>query len=142
MHFPARTLLACWLTLVATGTDVAHRHAAAADHTHGFGLARLGTPSGRALPRGHRHLVLLGVEFGAVPGEPAGEPDGPQPVQTSDALPATDAEGDGDSPTDQLDLWLAHPLHGFTDGLGTAADAPVRASSPFAAPARSSVLRL
>ena len=68
MRFRGRTLLAFWLTVVLTGTAVSHRHAAAAGHTHGFGWAALrGNSAPSDLPLAHRHFVLLGVEFGAVP---------------------------------------------------------------------------
>ncbi len=64
MAYPGRTLLACWLAVVLTGTVVGHRHAAAPSHAHGYGWAVLpGTPGPDALPLDHRHIVLLGIEF-------------------------------------------------------------------------------
>jgi hypothetical protein len=140
MHFPARTLLACWLTLVATGTDVAHRHASRAGHTHGFGWASIGAPARRGMPRAHHHLVLFGIEFGAAPGKPSGAPDGPRPVLAANALPALEA--DPDHPTAQLDAWLAPPALGGADLWQPAGAAgSLRPSSP-APPDRCSVLRL
>ena len=67
----ARTLLACWLTVVATGTNVSHRHAAGSGHTHGFGWASVGGSQGAGLPVAHCHYVLFGVEFGAMECPPA-----------------------------------------------------------------------
>jgi hypothetical protein len=69
MANPGRTLLACWLAVVLTGTVVGHRHAAAPSHSHGFGWAVLpsrSAPDGLSLD--HRHFVLLGVELGPVSG--------------------------------------------------------------------------
>lgn len=65
MAYPGRALLACWLVVVLTGTAVGHRHAAAQAHSHGLGWAVIpGTPGPESLPLDHRHLVLLGIEFG------------------------------------------------------------------------------
>lgn len=87
MRHSARTLLACWLVVVATGTVVTHRHAAARGHTHGLGFASLPTsPTAGGLPAGHRHFVLLGVEFGATPcGSDGDAPDTPRICPVADA---------------------------------------------------------
>lgn len=69
MAQPGRTLLACWLAVVLTGTVVGHRHVAAPSHSHGYGWAVLPSRSGPdSLPLNHRHFVLLGVELGPVSG--------------------------------------------------------------------------
>lgn len=63
-------MFACWLTVVLTGTVVNHRHIAPLGHTHGFGWAALSassSPSG--IPPAHRHLILFGIELGAIPAE-------------------------------------------------------------------------
>jgi hypothetical protein len=65
MIFPARTLLACWLTVTATGAIVAHRHAPAPGGANGLGWASIATPSsGPAFPFSHGHFLFFGIEFG------------------------------------------------------------------------------
>lgn len=83
MNTPARTLFACWLAVVLTGTVVDHRHAAAPGHAHGYGWAAVSDSSPHDdAPLPHRHFVLLGVEFDAVPADTTqGEPaDGTRPA--------------------------------------------------------------
>lgn len=79
MALSVRSLFACWLAVVLTGTVVDHRHAAAANHTHGLGWMVLPAAPGQdELPVAHRHFVLLGIELGAVPGNAeTGEGTGP-----------------------------------------------------------------
>lgn len=94
MQHAARTLFACWLVVVTTGTVVTHRHAAARGHTHGLGCASLPVESapGGGLPAGHCHFVLLGVEFGATPSVPDGTaPEGPRVSPVADT-PAPSGE--------------------------------------------------
>ncbi len=86
MRLPARTLLTCWLIVVATGTVVTHRHAAAPGHTHRLGWATLPTRSTiTELPLTHRHFVLLGVELGATETE-SDDGDAPVPDTAVSAL--------------------------------------------------------
>ncbi|MFO0798456.1 MAG: hypothetical protein U0804_13345 [Gemmataceae bacterium] len=94
MAYPGRALLACWLVVVLTGTAVGHRHAAAQAHSHGLGWAVIpGTPGPESLPHDHRHLVLLGIEFG-----PTGVPaDGDTSAGSSSAA-GTLAVADAESP--------------------------------------------
>lgn len=69
MTFPVRTLFACWVTVVATGTVVHHRHAGAG-RSHGFGWATLSpAQDSTGVPFAHRHTILFGVESGAIPDE-------------------------------------------------------------------------
>ncbi|MBN9520772.1 hypothetical protein J0H58_20010 [bacterium] len=85
MTHPGRTLLACWLAVVLTGTAVGHRHAAAAGHSHGFGWVVVRTCSCPHDPTlHHHHFVLLGVE-----------------------LPPSSDDGDGGDPTPGI-----HPAAG------------------------------
>lgn len=141
MSFPSRTLLAFWLTLVATGTDVAHRCATWAGHTHGFGRASV-SPACRDLPPSHHCLVLLGIEFDDGPDGPDETPDGPRPALGADALPAPDADPDADHPAGHLGHWLTPPAFGHTDALWSFDSNGSPCASPPAAPTRSSVLRL
>jgi len=70
---------------------VSHQHAAAMGQTHGFGWASLSAPVevevDPTLP--HRHFILLGIEFGALPGA----------SERSDtrlpSIPSVDPIGDG-----------------------------------------------
>lgn len=71
MTLPVRTVLTCWVTVVLTGAVVTHRHDAAPGHTHQLGWAALPTEAAPGdLSFAHRHFLLLGVEFGAVTGQP------------------------------------------------------------------------
>ena len=70
MTTPARVLFVCWIAVALSGTVVVHRHAVAAGHTHGLGWAALhGTnqPCNCPVEEPHRHFILFGIEFGAVP---------------------------------------------------------------------------
>jgi hypothetical protein len=142
MRHPARTLFACWLVVVATGTVVTHRHAAARGHTHGLGWVSLpAAPDPAGLPAGHRHFVLLGVEFGATPcGQDDGNPDGPRVGPVADA-PAASGEAAPEVP--------AGPDAAPPEARSPALPAPARAagltrtptSCPLTSFSRSGVLR-
>jgi hypothetical protein len=124
MAFPGRTLLTCWLVVALTGTAVDHRHAAAAGHTHGFGWAALrGNSAPAGLPPAHRHLVLLGVELGAVPAPADGSPDGTHPA-AGEVVPG-DGDGRGGDPTPE------HPAP-VPDGAASPSVGPdpIRPGSP------------
>lgn len=142
MRHAARTLFACWLVVVTTGTVVTHRHAAARSHTHGLGWASLPVESAPGgLPAGHCHFVLLGVEFGATPSAPDGAtPEAPRVGPVADAPaasdeaapevpPGSDAAAPGPVPTTSTAL-------ARTAGLSRALN-----SCPLTSFARSGVLR-
>lgn len=125
------------MTVVATGTHVAHCHAAEAGHAHGFGWASVGSAGG-GLPHAHRHFILCGIELGAE--DSCETPDGVRPVLAADSLPAPDNDS----------AELAVPLVDLLTGSGIGLLAPVTEHSepprmPLCAPAvhiKSTVLRL
>jgi hypothetical protein len=141
MTFPARTLLACWMAVVATGTDVAHCHAAGEGHAHGLGLISVGGPAAEGFPFAHHHFVLCGIEFEAGASDPAAPPDGARPALTDVARPAHDVSAAADLPTAHLD-YAAIP---FGSGSVAAVSCDLADTPPVlppATPVRSSVLRL
>jgi len=96
MTLPIRTFLACWMTVIATGTVVTHRHADVANHSHGFGWTSVTTPADPVwLSHTHRHFVLLGMEFDAIPNAPdqTDSPDVPRAVSALDVSTAPDHAG-------------------------------------------------
>ncbi len=117
MVYPGRTLLACWLAVVLTGTVVGHRHAAAPSHAHGYGWAVVpGTPGPDALPLEHRHLVLLGIEFG-----PTGIPADGDTVSRSGSAAGVLALTEAEPHEAPLSAELSHLTRHFAP-----ASAPVR----------------
>ncbi len=144
MPSPARTLLAIWVIVVATGTVVTHQHVSAPNHTHGFGWTSLSAPLNRSgLPLTHRHFVLLGVELEAIPGEPDG--DVPDTTVTTLEFTAPTAVADpGDALPDHDPLLdpLSVPQtfqSSLTFGVTPAESV---ASCPLISLARSGVLRI
>lgn len=143
MAYPGRTLLACWLVVVLTGTAVGHRHAGVPGHSHGLGWAALpGAPGGDGLPLDHRHYVLLGFELGAIPGAADGG-DPAAGARPAVGLLAAETAGPGHAPA----VAGAPPRPAAFDaaGLGPAARA-VAVPAPFGAcplvsRARTGVLR-
>jgi hypothetical protein len=142
MVYPGRTLLACWLAVVLTGTVVGHRHAAAPSHAHGYGWAVVpGTPGPDALPLEHRHLVLLGIEFG-----PTGVPaDGDTSAGSGTAagmLAVTEAEPpDAATAAEPLPPTPAFAPAGALARVGPAALSRPANSCPLVSHARTGVLR-
>lgn len=143
MRHPFRTLFVCWLTVVATGAVVSHCHAAAPEHVHGFGWAACpasNAPTG--LPLNHRHFVLLGVEFGAVPpGDGEGDSSEDHVAPVSDLTTAIDDAGlpTVDADTSPLPCILAFSLQAPRPALRPACQ-PAQLC-PFTSRACSGVLR-
>lgn len=147
MRFPARSLFTCWLAMVATGAVVSHQHADARQ-THGFGWTSLSTPVVEAevdptLP--HRHFILLGIEFGAVPG-------GTERVDTH--LPNTPSvdpvADDAVAPVDSEPVFLPIPTTRLTVAFILPADhaltesafpSSIDNSCPFISHTRTGILR-
>ncbi|QDU23890.1 hypothetical protein [Urbifossiella limnaea] len=142
MAYPGRTLLTCWLVVVLTGTAVGHRHAAAQAHSHGLGWAVIpGTPGSESLPLDHRHLVLLGIEFG-----PTGVPaDGDTSAGSGTAagmLAVTEAEPpDAATAAEPLPPTPAFAPAGALAAVGRAAHARPATSCALVTHARTGVLR-
>jgi hypothetical protein len=144
MQHPTRTLLACWLVVVATGTVVTHRHAAAPDHTHGLGWASLPTlPAPAGLPLNHRHFVLLGVEFAGIP---AGEGEAPDASTGTRVGPVAEQPVVPDGPVPPAPDAVASPLPTTLVSLPPTDaprgwDSPAAPHCPLTSHARSGVLR-
>jgi hypothetical protein len=143
MPYPSRALFACWVAVVLTGTVVNHRHAAALGHAHGLGWAALpGDPAAGGLPPAHSHVVLLGVELGAVPAQAdGGSSDGTRPV-AGEVVP-DDGDGRGFDPTSPHPSPIPAGLVSPPTGPGPGAVLPASPSSncPHLSLARTGVLR-
>lgn len=134
MLFPARTLLACWLTVAATGAVVAHHHAPASGEPTGLGWASLAPTSAPACPLRHGHFLFLGIEFGETTGDP--DTDGPEPSRVErvvDGVGSPHADGGVIPDTDRL---AAGPGQVLTAAPRLAAPAPPSATSSCARAAR------
>ena len=115
MTFPARTLLACWLTVAATGATVAHRHACATGDAAGLGWASLGSPSsGPGCNCPHGHFLFLGIEFGETSGDGASSgPDSSRVERVVDGATSPDDNGSAVPTLDALptvSTWAGAPL--------------------------------
>jgi hypothetical protein len=144
MTHPFRTLLACWLAVAATGTVVSHRHAGGPGHTHGWGWLGVATPSAPGGPFSpHRHIILLGVETGAIPDGP--DSDGSDaPARVVPAFDASSPPGGGsDYSPDGPPVPVSVAALDAPAVVPSAGSAPASTRSPRpVGPARSAVLRL
>jgi hypothetical protein len=143
MTHPLRTLFACWLAVATTGAVVSHRHEGAPGHTHGWGWFRAApssAPDKVFLP--HRHIVLLGIETGAIPdGTDSGGSDAPAQV-----VPVFESSfpGGGETASSPDGPSVAAPIVTRLDALANApGGVPASISSrPLVVQTRSAVLRL
>jgi hypothetical protein len=144
MTHTLRTLFACWLTVVATGTVVSHRHEPAPGQCPGCGwtsVASEQSPTEPILP--HRHFVLLGIESGAIPeGAETGTEDSGRVEPAASFLAPVDGHADVPAADE-----LSAP--GFLPALNLSANVPGLgdlsasvSSCPHVTHARSGILRL
>ncbi|MBA4187959.1 MAG: hypothetical protein C0467_08060 [Planctomycetaceae bacterium] len=139
-----RTLLTCWMIVVATGAVVSHRHANACEHIHGYGWASLpASGSSDAVSSAHRHFVFLGVELGAIPDcpEQGDTTDVPRTVSAIEA-PATTSDALHTLPDPEL-LELLVVVASDSQPLTLTPSAPLAPAGycPLATHARTGVLR-
>jgi hypothetical protein len=147
MACPFRALFAGWLAVVLTGTVVSHRHFADPGHTHGFGWTDC---SGESEHDGgaplHHHLILLGVELGAVPGSADGteQTEGTQPT-TGELVPTERAHQLAELSADDFSTLPPTLFPDHTILSATAAPLAVthsgRVACPLVSRARTGVLR-
>jgi hypothetical protein len=139
--FFRRTLLTCWVLVVATGAVVGHRHDAAPGHAHGYGWVSL-TASTGGVSGAHHHFVFLGIELGAIPDAPE-RSDAPDVPHAGSAFEASvtppDTASDHRAPNAVCVAIVVEPLT-FAAALDPPAATP-SSTCPLVTRARTGVLR-
>lgn len=142
MAYPARTLLACWLLMVATGTVVTHRHASAPGDGRTLGWASVAAPSPPAgTPLTHGHFVFFGIELGETAGECGSE--GPGDSARVDRAATDVSPAEAACPlVDLIPLAPARVDSLPNDRTAVPSDPATTRTCPLASRARSGVLRV